>query len=217
MIREAVLGQVDFAAMRAAMVASQLRTSDVNDGGVIAAMASVPREDFVPAARRETAYVDRPIPLGNGRALNPPLAIGRLLTIAEISAGDKVLLLGDATGYSAALLAHMGAAVTVVAEGDRPASLPASVTWVKGKAGEGHAAGAPYDAIVIDGAAPEFPAALADQLAEGGRVAMGLVERGVVRLVSGRKGGGVVGFVSLADMEMTAVPGFDVKRPDFVF
>lgn len=211
------MGQVDFAAMRAAMVASQLRTSDVNDSAVITAMSRVPREDFVPVSRRETAYVDRPIPLGNGRAINPPLATGRLLTAAEIRRGDKVLLIGDASGYTAALLDAMGAAVTAVDEGGRPAGLAPAVTWVKGKAAQGHAGGVPYDAIIIDGAVPEFPAALSAQLADGGRIAMGLVERGVVRLVAGRKAGDAAGFVSLADMEMAVLPGFEAKRADFVF
>lgn len=211
------MGQVDFTAMRAAMVASQLRTSDVNAAAVVAAMSSVAREDFMPAARRDTAYVDRPIPLGNGRAVNPPLATGRILTIADIAPGDRVLLLGDATGYAAALLAHMGASVTAVDENAPAAPLPASVSWVKGKGRDGHAAGAPYDVILIDGAAGEFPAALSAQLADGGRMAMGRIERGVARLVSGRKAGGTVGFVSHADMEMATVPGFEAKHPDFIF
>lgn len=211
------MAQVDFAAMRAAMVASQLRTSDVNDPAVIAAMSRVPREDFVPAARRDTAYVDRPIPLGNGRAINPPLATGRLLTVAEVRPGDKVLLIGDATGYTAALLDGMGAVVTAVDESTRPERLPASVAWVKGQAEKGHAKSAPYDVIIVEGAVPELPAALSAQLAEGGRVAMGFVERGVTRLASGRKAGDITGFVSLADLEMVVLPGFEEKRADFVF
>lgn len=185
--------------MRKAMVVSQLRTSDVTDAAVVAAMADVAREDYVPAARRDTAYVDRPIPLGNGRMMNPPLATGRLLTVAEIEPDDKVLLLGDVTGYCAALLGHMGLTPTV-AEGP-----------------EGNPAGAPYDVIVIDGAVDHFPEALADQLAEGGRVALGLVRHGVTRLCSGRKAGGALGFVSLHDMEMAVLPGFGAKKAAFVF
>jgi protein-L-isoaspartate(D-aspartate) O-methyltransferase len=75
----------NFSSMRAAMVESQLRTSDVDDQRVIAAMAKVPREDFVPAERRAMAYIDRAVPLSNGRALNPPLATGRLQDIARRS------------------------------------------------------------------------------------------------------------------------------------
>ncbi|MGE4429585.1 MAG: protein-L-isoaspartate O-methyltransferase [Sphingobium sp.] len=211
------MSQVDFAAMRAAMVASQLRTSDVNDTAVIAAMSRVPREDYVPAERRETAYVDRPIPLGNGRSLNPPLATGRLLTVAEIAAGDKVLLLNDATGYAAALLDAMGAVVTVVDEGDRPAGAPGAISWVKGRAGDGHAAGAPYDVILIDGAVEDISDPLKAQLVDGGRIAAGLTERGVTRLVSGRKVGDAVGFLNLADMEMASAAGFEARPREFVF
>lgn len=204
--------------MRKAMVVSQLRTSDVTDPAVVAAMAAVPREDFVPEARRETAYVDRPIPLGTGRSINPPLATGRILTVAEIDpATDKVLLLGDATGYCAALLDHMGVKATAVGEGAKPAGMPASIAWVEGDPAQGNPAGAPYDVIVIDGGVETFPDALDAQLAEGGRVALGLVRHGVVRLCAARKAGGVLGFVSLHDMEMAMVPGFASKASAFVF
>lgn len=195
------MSKVDFTAMRAAMVASQLRTSDVNDPAVIAVMASVAREDFVPADRQETCYIDRAIPLGNGARMNPPLATGRLLTTAQISAGDKVLLLGDATGYTAALLNAMGAKVTAVT--DAPA--------------KGNAKNAPYDVILIDGAVDQFPAALSAQLKDDGRVAMGVIEQGVTRLVSGRKAGGAIGFVAVADMEMVRAEGFEAEKAGFVF
>ena len=81
----------NFSSMRAAMVESQLRTSDVDDQRVIAAMAHVAREEFVPAERRAMAYVDRPVPLAGGRALNPPLVTGRLLKEAQIAKGDRTL------------------------------------------------------------------------------------------------------------------------------
>ncbi len=211
------MSEVDFAAMRAAMVASQLRTSDVNDTAVIGAMLRVPREDYVPAERRETAYVDRPIPLGNGRSINPPLATGRLLTVAEIAAGDKVLLLNDATGYTSALLSEMGAVVTTVDVGERPAGVPAEVNWVQGQAGEGHAAGAPYDVILIDGAVEEISDSLAAQLVEGGRISAGVAERGVTRILLGRKVGDAVGFMNIADMEMVPAAGFASRPKEFVF
>jgi len=217
MIREANLGEVDFAAMRAAMVACQLRTSDVNDEAVVAAMSRVAREDFVPAARRDTAYVDRAIPLGEGRMMNPPLVTGRLLTAAQVKPGDKVLLLGDATGYSAALLHHMGAQVTVVSDISRPKPVSADVKWSKGVAAKGQAKGAPYDVLVIDGAITELPATLVRQLADNGRVALGLAERGVSRLCSGRKAGDSVGFASHADMDMAMASGFEAKAAEFVF
>lgn len=206
----------NFSSMRTAMVESQLRTSDVDDQRVIAAMAHVAREDFVPAERRAMTYVDRPIPLANGRSLNPPLVTGRLLKEAQIVEGDKVLLIGAATGYSAALLATLGAKVTAVEEEGGAEIAVAGVSVVRGPLKAGSAAGAPYDMLFIDGAVEEVPAALVQQLADGARVVMGIVERGVTRLCSGRVVSGVLGLSRLADLEMVVLPGFAAPER-FVF
>ena len=206
----------NFSSMRAAMVESQLRTSDVDDQRVIAAMARVPREDFVPSERRAMAYVDRSIPLANGRALNPPLATGRLLKEAQVEQGDRVLLIGAATGYSAALLVALGAKVTAVDAEDGPQLAAESATIVRGPLAAGAPDGAPYDILFIDGAVQEVPAALIAQLADGARVVTGLVERGVTRLCGGRVISGVLGLVSLTDLEMVVLPGFAAPER-FVF
>ena len=202
--------------MRAAMVESQLRTSDVDDTRVIAAMARVPREAFVPAARRAMAYVDRPIPLDGGRALNPPLATGRLLSELRIEPGERVLLIGAATGYCATLLAALDADVTAVEEAEGPEWLAPDIDLVRGPLTAGAPARAPYDVLLIDGAVAEVPAAIVEQLAEGARVATGLVERGVTRLCTGRKVAGTLGLASLVDMEMVVLPGFAAPKR-FVF
>ncbi|HJT40300.1 protein-L-isoaspartate O-methyltransferase family protein [Novosphingobium sp.] len=206
----------NFSSMRAAMVESQLRTSDVDDQRVIAAMARVPREDFVPAERRAMTYVDRPIPLPNGRALNAPLVTGRLLREAQVEQGDRVLLIGAATGYSAALLSALGAQVTAVEEDGGPELAGFGGTLVRGALKDGAAAGAPYDLLFIDGAVEEVPAALVQQLADGARVVTGIVDRGVTRLCSGRVVGGVLGLASLTDIEMVVLPGFAIPER-FVF
>ena len=206
----------NFSSMRAAMVESQLRTSDVDDPRVIAVMARVPREDFVPAERRAMAYVDRSIPLSSGRALNPPLATGRLLKEAQVEEGDRVLLIGAATGYSAALLAALGAQVTAVEAEDGPQLLGNGATVVRGPLHAGAPEGAPYDVLFIDGAVEEVPATLVGQLADGARVVTGLVERGVTRLCSGRVVSGILGLVSLTDLEMVILPGFAAPER-FVF
>ncbi|MGC4249981.1 MAG: protein-L-isoaspartate O-methyltransferase [Sphingobium sp.] len=198
----------NFSSMRTAMVESQLRTSDVDDPRVIAVMARVPREDFLPAERRAMAYIDRAVPLSGGRALNPPLATGRLLKEAQVEAGDKVLLVGAATGYSAALLVELGALVTAVEEEGGPEIAVPGVTVVRRPLIAGAADGAPYDVLFIDGAVQDVPAALVAQIAEGGRVVTGLVERGVTRLCSGRVVAGALGLVRLADIEMVVLPGF---------
>jgi len=202
----------NFSSMRAAMVESQLRTSDVDDPRVVAVMAKVPREDFVPAARRAAAYIDRPVPLGNGRALNAPLVTGRLLKEARVEPGDRVLLIGAATGYAAALLAELGAKVTAVEEEGGPDTAATGVSLVRGPLAEGASAGAPYDLLFIDGAVEEVPEALVEQLAEGARVVTGLVDRGVTRLCSGRAVGGVLGLARLTDIEMVVLPGFGAPR-----
>jgi protein-L-isoaspartate(D-aspartate) O-methyltransferase len=201
-----------YSSMRTAMVESQLRTSDVDDQRVIAVMARVPREEFVPAERRAMTYIDRPIPLGGGRALNAPLVVGRLLKEARVEAGDKVLLIGAATGYSAALLAELGAQVTAVEEeGGADIAVP-GVTLVRGPLAAGAPDGAPYDVLFIDGAVEDVPTALVQQLADGARVVTGLVDRGVTRLCAGRVIGGALGLNSLTDIEMVALPGFGAVK-----
>jgi len=205
-----------YSSMRTAMVESQLRTSDVDDQRVIAVMAKVPREEFVPVERRAMTYVDRPIPLAGGRALNAPLVTGRLLKEAQIEVGDKVLLIGAATGYAAALLAELGAQVTAVEEeGGAEIALP-GVTVVRGPLEAGAPAGAPFDVLFIDGAVEEVPAALVQQLADGARVVTGVIDRGVTRLCAGKVIGGVLGLSSLTDIEMVALPGFGAPKT-FIF
>ncbi len=207
----------DSAEIRQAMVSSQLRPTGVDDVRVVAAMGTVPREAFVPARARAIAYIDRAVPLGGGRFLNPPMPTGRLLTEAGIIADDRVLLIGAATGYTATLLSLLGARVTAV-ESDpalvaiardnlRDAGL---ATVVEGPLEQGHPADAPYDVLLIDGAVEVLPAALIAQLRVGGRIATGLVERGVTRLASGRRTENGNGVVAFADSECVVLPGFAV-------
>ncbi len=202
-----------FDSMRRAMVANQLRTTAVNDVRVVDAMRVVPRELFVAPDQAAFAYADRLVPLAGGRALNLPMATGRLLTEAAPRSGDRALVVGAASGYTAALLASLVASVVALEE---DAALPAiaraaaagNVQSVTGPLAEGWAAAAPYDLIVIDGVIEAIPQALVDQLAEGGRLAAGLTDRGVSRLVIGRKAGGGFGTIAFADVEGVALPGF---------
>lgn len=203
----------NFDQMRHAMVVSQLRTTGVSDARVVSVMGSVPREAFVPADKASLAYLDISIPLGNGRALNAPMVVGRLLTEAQIQPGDKALLIGAVTGYTAALLATLGADVVAV-EDDADlaaagkAAAPASVHWVKGALAAGSKAGAPYDLVVIDGAVEAIPQAIVDQLADGGRLVGAIVDRGVTRLVSGVRAGKGFGTRAFADADTVILPGF---------
>ena len=95
---------MDSRAARRAMIDSQLRPEGVTDGAVLAAMGSVERENFVPEAARAFAYFDRTLPLGNGRAMMPPAALGRLLSELAPRAGERALVVAAGTGYSAGLL-----------------------------------------------------------------------------------------------------------------
>ena len=215
--------QANFETMRHAMVASQLRTSAVTDVGVVAAMGQVARERFVPDARAELAYIDRRVPLGEGRALNPPLTTGLLLTAIAPKAGDKILVIGAATGYAAALLGEIGAAVIALEQdaalaGSAEAALAGHthVAVVRGPLAEGWARGGMYDAIVIDGAVALVPAAIATQLRDGGRFATARIERGVTRLAAGRKTGETLALADFTDADAVALPGFDLPT-GFVF
>ena len=208
-----------FEAMRHAMVASQLRTNAVNDVRVVEAMARVPREDFLPEEHRAIAYRDTLLPLAGGRRHNLPLATGRLFTVAEIRPADKVLLIGAAGGYAAALLADLANSVVAVEEEPSLAALArtalaayANVELVEGPLAAGHAAEGPYDLIVVDGAAEELPATLLGQLETGGRVVTGLLDRGVTRLAAGRRTEGGFGLADFADIECAVLPGFERLR-----
>ncbi len=206
-------------AMRHAMVASQLRTNAVSDARVVAAMDTVPREAFLPTEQAEIAYRDTAVPLAHGRAQNVPIATGRLLTQAELRADDRALLIGAAGGYTAAVLAELVAEVVAV---ESDATLVAlartalagnpTVTLVEGPLEAGHAAGAPYDVIVIDGAVEEIPQALIEQVKIGGRVVAGILDRGVTRLSAGRRTAGGFGLLDFADIDCVTLPGFARPR-----
>jgi len=204
------VSELDFSAMRAAMVSNQLRTNKVSDPRIVAAMKAVARERFVPAERAALAYIDVPIPLANGRALNSPLVTARLIAEAGIEPGEKVLLIGAATGYAAALLAELGAKVTALEVDVSLTAIGKSVgiSSVTGPLEAGWRKNAPYDVILIDGAVEGIPTAIAAQLADGGRLLTGLVDKGVTRLALGRKSGTGVGLVSFADLEAVRLPGF---------
>lgn len=208
--------------LRHTMVASQLRTTGVSDSRLIAAMADVPRERFVPEAQRALAYADAMVPLGNGRALNAPMATGLLINESDIQPGDKVLIIGAGTGYAAAIVARLAADVTALEEdagmnaAAREALAGTPVKLVEGKLADGYAAGAPYDVILADGAIEAVPDALIAQLADGGRLAAAIVENGVTRLAIGHKAGTGFAMVAFVDADAAILPGFEQKR-SFVF
>lgn len=201
------------------MVVSQLRTSAVSDVRVVEAMAAVPREDFLPADRLTSAYLDIQVPLPGGRAQNPPLATGRLLTEAAIAPTDSVLLIGAAGGYTAAVLSRLALKVVAVESdavlaADARASLSGcgNVTLVEGDLATGDPSHAPYDVLLVDGAVEHLPEALVAQVRIGGRIVAGRLDRGVTRLASGVRTEGGHGLVDFADIDCALLPGFARPR-----
>jgi len=209
----------NYDAMRHAMVQSQLRTNAVNDPRVVTAMATVAREKFVPEGVKRLAYRDTAVAIGNGRYINLPIATGKLLTEAYLTPADRVLLIGAAGGYTAAVLARLVASVIAVeSDSDLAAHAHAAlagignVELVEGPLEAGHASGAPYDVLIVDGAVEMLPEALAAQIVPGGRILTGLIERGVSRLASGRTVKGGFGLNAFADIDCVVLPGFSRPR-----
>ena len=192
------------------MVESQLRPQGVTDPLVIAAMTRVAREDFVPAETRPLAYVDRAVSMGEGRYLPAPAVLGALLTQMMPVRGQRALVVGAGTGYSAAVLQAMG--LSVMALECSPALAAAArkngIDAVEGPLEAGWKKGAPYDQVLIDGAVEYIPDAIVEQLANGGRLGTALLDRGISRLVVGRKAGGAFGYLSLTDAGAPALPEF---------
>jgi protein-L-isoaspartate(D-aspartate) O-methyltransferase len=218
---------MDYAEARRLMVDGQLRPNRVEDPRIVAAMRDLPRERFLPAGLAPRAYADADIPLPGGRAMLKPLVLARLVQLAAVKRGERALVLASGTGFGAALLAATGATVTAVeadasllaiARAALAATTPAgAVTLIEGSPAEGHAAGAPYDAIIIEGGVEAVPEALGQQLVEGGRlVAIGLEGGPPGRALLTRKAGGALTTTVDFDAHAPALPGFG-KAPAFAF
>ena len=193
---------------RRAMIDSQLRPQGVTDGGVLAAMGALARENYVPEAARAFAYFDRPLKVGRDRAIMPPAAIGRLLSELAPRPGERALVVGAATGYSAALLGLIGLDVTAT-EDDSALAATAREMGVDISASDD---GAPYDLILIDGAIEYIPEELVGRMVEGGRLGTALLDRGVSRIVVGRAVSGRLGLRTIVDADVTPLPGFERPR-----
>ena len=170
---------VNFDAARDLMIKSQLRTWDVLDQRVLDLVARMPREEYVPAAYRNLAYVDMNIPLGHGEVMMAPKLEARLLQELEIDPRDKILEIGTGSGYMAALLANLGRQVVSVEI--RPEFTAAAaaklahhgvrnITLEVGDAALGWDRQKPYDVIVITGSLPILPETFQQSLAPGGRM-----------------------------------------------
>jgi protein-L-isoaspartate(D-aspartate) O-methyltransferase len=202
-----------FAAQRTNMIEAQLRTNDVADPRLCAAMGAVARERFVPPSKQALAYADVPVEVAPGRYLLDPRTFAKMVELAQVEAGDTVLDVGCATGYSSAVLARLAGSVIAL---EQDADLVrvayellgavSGVVVTQGPLNQGLKAKAPYDVILVNGAISDVPDTLLGQLAEGGRLVAVLTD-------------GVGGKAELFTREQGGIgrrPGFDAGVPALV-
>lgn len=220
---------LDFATARQRMVDSQVRTNNVTDARIIEAMLSLPRELFVPADRRGLAYLDFDLDVSERgspkRYMIKPQLIAWLLQEAEIKAADKVLVVGAASGYAAALAARLADKVVGTESATALVEKGNSLLGQLGLANaglktampdEGYPAEAPYDAIVLNGATEVAPEQLFKQLAEGGRL-VGVFAKGTpARAMIVTKSHGELGHRAISDAAAPVLPSLE-RAPSFVF
>jgi protein-L-isoaspartate(D-aspartate) O-methyltransferase len=216
---------IDFEAARAKMVDNQVRTTDVTSHSVLQAFFSVDREGFVPEKSKPLAYIDTDIELVPGRYLMEASPLAKLLQMAAITKDDRVLEVGTGTGYVAALLSKVADSV-VALESDEALAGQATenlasrgcgnVKVVVGGLEEGYASEAPYDVIFVNGAIEDVPAALLDQLGEGGRLVavIGYGNAAQAKLLLQERG--AISQSSYFNLSVKPLPGFR-KAKDFVF
>ncbi|APE44150.1 protein-L-isoaspartate O-methyltransferase [Sulfitobacter alexandrii] len=209
---------IDFATRRTMMVDTQVRPSDVTKFPIIEAMLTVPREDFVPSAQREAAYLGENLDLGQGRVLLDPRTLAKMLDALAVTDGELVLDVGGAMGYSTAVIAHMAEAVVTVEEDETmaheaqealiAAGADNAIVHV-GPLAEGAGQHGPYDAIILQGGVQQIPQVLIDQLKEGGRIcALFMIgQLGEVRL--GRKYGTDLSWRMAFNAAAPVLPGFE--------
>jgi protein-L-isoaspartate(D-aspartate) O-methyltransferase len=218
-----------FAIARQKMVDGQVRTNDVTDVRILDAMLALPRELFVPDSRRALAYLDQDLDVSEAgatkRYMITPQVIAKLLQAAEIAATDRVLVVGSATGYAAALVSRLAAKVTatesdpaLVAKGTQIlGQLGLTNVSVKaGAAADGDPADAPFNVIVLNGATEVTPERLFEQLAEGGRLVGVFAGSKPARATIVTKWHGDLGHRALFDAAAPVLPGLE-RVPSFVF
>jgi protein-L-isoaspartate(D-aspartate) O-methyltransferase len=177
---------VDFMAQRQRMVDQQLKPRGIKDERVLAAMAKVPREEFVPADERADAYEDGPLPIGYDQTISQPYIVAFMTEQLQPKPDDRVLEVGTGSGYQAAVLAELVTDVYTI-EIVEPLAKTAEATLqrlgykrVHLKVGDGYQGWpeeAPFDAIIVTCAPDKVPQPLIDQLKDGGRMIIPVGER----------------------------------------
>jgi protein-L-isoaspartate(D-aspartate) O-methyltransferase len=194
-------------------------------------MLEVPREAFAPESLHALAYMDGPLPMtmpGDGqtpRSLLPPRTLAKMLQLAEAEPDSTVLDVGCGTGYSTALLSRMAGKVIALESDSALAERArtvlrrlgvATATVVEGPLEAGAPVEAPFDAILVEGAVPEVPQALLDQLKDGGRLVAVVVPGGFGRVQVWRRTGQSFASRAAFDAAADVLPGF-ARQAGFVF
>jgi protein-L-isoaspartate(D-aspartate) O-methyltransferase len=212
------LAMTEYSTRRRMMVDTQVRPSDVTKFPIIGAMLSVPRELFVPDARREAAYAGEDLDLGGGRVMLQARTLAKMLDSLNIQNDELVMDIGSGFGYSAAVMARMAQAVVAVEEDETMAGEAQALLSDIGADNVVVHAGAlvrgadehgPYDVIVVQGGVGVLPDAILAQLKDGGRIACLFMEGklGVVRL--GHKKGSDVTWRFEFNASAPVLPGFE--------
>jgi protein-L-isoaspartate(D-aspartate) O-methyltransferase len=200
-------------AARTNMIDTQVRTANVTDPRIHAALAAVARERFVPTARQALAYADAPVEVAPGRFLLDPRSFAKALQLAEVGAQDRVLDVGCATGYSSAVLARLARSVVALEQdadlvriasqalAGQKGNQDGNIEVTQGALIEGFKMGGPYDLIFVNGAIETNPDTLIAQLDEGGR------------LLAFRKGEGRAVLYVREHGQVGMRPGFDAQVP----
>lgn len=208
----------DYAVRRTMMVDTQVRPADVTKFPIIDAMLSVPREAFVPRGLREAAYIGENLDLGGRRVILEPRTLAKMLDALDIRADELVLDIGSAMGYSAAVIAHMAEAVIAVEDEETLSAEAQALLLAHGADNvivqsaaltDGAAEHGPYDAIVIEGAIEQLPAALSDQLKDGGRIACIFMEGALGAVRIGYKLGERMTWRFAFNASAPVLPGFE--------
>lgn len=216
---------MDFEAARTKMVENQIRTTDVTSHSVLRAFYTVPREAFVPAKAKSLAYIDTDIEVAPGRYLMEASPLAKLLQLAAITRNDVVLEVGTGSGYASAVLSLLAGSVVSLEVDEALAAQAAqtlsslgydNVAVVTGALEKGYAAEAPYDLIFVNGAVEEVPAALLDQLREGGRLVavVGYGNAALAKVLVREQG--VISESTYFNASVKPLPGFRKAR-EFVF
>jgi len=215
----------DFTRLRVTMVDTQVRPSDVTKFPILDAMLSVPREAYVPDAKRDIAYADTPVDLGDGRQMLDARAIAKLLEALTPAPSDLVLEVGAGGGYTTALLASMAEAVVAVEEDedlarDAEAALVEqgvdNAAIVVGALKSGSEKHGPFDMVMIFGGVEQVPDTIIAQLRDGGRIAAIFMNGALGEARVGVKSGNVVSWRMAFNATAPVLPGFE-KAPSFAF